>query len=134
MYYNMEKFYEISKVKIVLFNITSTNSVDGYYGNLGIVKQLFYVNSGTLTDIFKNRYIKDIYSNDKLPGFNYNPVNYISTSFFNDKELKSGLISEERLLEIYCELNSNYINYNKINSNNIISINDYIEKKRKGGK
>ena len=130
----MEKFYEISNIKIIYFQKPSLSDIDGYYGIDSVVKQLFYVKDGTLIDIFKDKYIDGIYQNGKMPAFNYNPVNYISTSLFNNKELKSGLISEDRLLEIYCYFNSLHISYDEIignNVDNVVDIRKYVKTRRK---
>ena len=135
MYYKMDNnSYEINKIKIISLQLSKEDSKDdGYYGKLPTIKQIFYVNGKSIIDIFGEKYIKGIYHNGQLPEFYYNPVNYISTGQFNDKELKSGLISEERLLEIYYKLNSSYINYNEIKNNNVIYFSNYTRKKRKGG-
>ena len=114
MYYKVDNVYDINKIKIVFFKIVYNGSIDGYYGTVGIVKQLFYADNGCLIDIFKDKYIDGIYKDNEIPSFNYNPVNCVDIRMFSDNELKSGFISERRLLEIYCNLNSNYISYDSL--------------------
>jgi len=129
----MEKFYEINNIKVVSFQKSFENSrVDGYYGVKPAIKQLFYVTGGTMIDIFKDKYIKDIYNDGNMPEFYYNPVNYISSSMYTTEELKSGLISDDRLFRIYCELNSKYLSYEDIKNEEkgIYKFNNFVKIKR----
>lgn len=106
----MGKFYEIKKIKVVLFR-PFVNSVDSFGNSEFFVKQFMYVDGGNIKDIFGEKYIAGLYYNGEMPEFYYNSINYLNSNYFNEKELMSGVISEERLLEIYCIYNSNFISY-----------------------
>ena len=123
----MGKMYEIDKLFVVLFQYTDYE-VDGYYDYNVFVKQIMCVDNGIVVDIFKDKYIKGLYDDGEMPEFYYSPFNYISKSLFNKKEIERGLVSEEKLLEIYCALNPKFINYdNIINNENcpVIDLNNY---------
>lgn len=106
----MGKFYEIKKIKVVLFR-PFINSSD-YFGNGEVyVKQFMYVDGNKITDIFSEKYIAGLYCDGEMPEFYYNSINGLSDKYFDLKELDSGVVGEERLLQIYCICNSNFISY-----------------------
>ena len=108
----MEKFYDIDKIKVVFYRQPFLfTSVDGYYDSVGYIRQFVYVNDGYIEDIFKEKYIAGLYADGQIPEFYYNPINYLDLKYFNESELKSGKVSERRLLEIYCQCNSKFITY-----------------------
>jgi hypothetical protein len=106
----MEKFYDIKKIKIVLYRPPVLYALINEYEN-SAVKQLVYVDGGSIIDIFGEKYISGLYYDGNMPAFYYDPVNYLHHKYFTDFELKKGIVSEKRLLEIYCELNNNFIKH-----------------------
>lgn len=108
----IEKFYDIDKIKTVFYRQQiPCDLVDGYYDNVGYIKQFVYVEKGSIIDIFGDKYLAGLYVDGQMPEFYYNPVNYLETRYFNADELKSGKVSEIRLLEIYCQCNSKYLTF-----------------------
>lgn len=106
----MEKVYEIKKIKVVLFRPFIMPS--DYFGDVGVyVKQFMYVDGNKITDIFGDKYISGLYCDGEIPEFYYNFVNSLGLQHFNLKELNSGVVSEARLLQIYCIYNSDFISY-----------------------
>ena len=112
----MSKMYDIDKIRCIQFGYMRYGDVDGCYENNVFVKQIFYYDNGTLTDIFKDTYIPGIYENGEMPVFHYDSNNRLYPRDLTDIERQSGKISEERLLEIYCKFNSKYIDYSMIDA------------------
>ena len=109
----MEKYYEIDKIAVVLFlPCFEVTSVYDYYESNLFVRQFIYENNGCLVDIFRDKYIASIYDNGRMPSFNYNSINKLREELFTKEELRSGKVSYDRLLEIYCVYNSSFITYN----------------------
>ena len=110
----MEKYYEIDKIAVVLFlPCFEVTSVYDYYESNLFVRQFIYENNGCLVDIFRDKYIASIYDNGRMPSFNYNSSNKLREELFTKEELRSGKVSYDRLLEIYCVYNSSFITYNE---------------------
>lgn len=108
----MEKYYEIDKIAVVLFlPCFEVISVYDYYESNMFVRQFIYEDNGCLIDIFKDKYIASIYDNGRMPSFNYNSSNKLRKELFTEEELRSGMVSYDRLLEIYCIYNSSFITY-----------------------
>ncbi len=109
----MEKYYEIDKIVVVLFlPCFKVTSVYDYYESNMFVRQFIYEDNGCLIDIFRDKYIASIYNNGRMPSFNYNSSNKLRKELFTKEELRSGMVSYDRLLEIYCIYNSSFITYN----------------------
>lgn len=108
----MERYYEIDKITVVLFfPCFEVTSVYDYYESNMFVRQFIYEDNGCLVDIFKDKYIDSIYNNGRMPSFNYNNSNKLREELFTKEELRSGMVSYDRLLEIYCIYNSSFITY-----------------------
>ena len=109
----MEKYYEIDKIVVVLFlPCFEVTSVYDYYESNMFVRQFIYEDNGCLIDIFRDKYIASIYVNGRMPSFNYNSSNKLRKELFTKEELRSGKVSYDRLLEIYCIYNFSFITYN----------------------
>lgn len=109
----MEKYYEIDKIVVVLFlPCFKVTSVYDYYESNMFVRQFIYEDNGCLIDIFRDKYIASIYNNGRMPSFNYNSSNKLRKELFTKEELRSGMVSYDRLLEIYCIYNFSFITYN----------------------
>ncbi len=109
----MEKYYEIDKIAVVLFlPCFKVTSVYDYYESNMFVRQFIYEDNGCLIDIFRDKYIASIYNNGRMPSFNYNSSNKLRKELFTKEELRSGMVSYDRLLEIYCIYNFSFITYN----------------------
>jgi hypothetical protein len=109
----MEKYYEIDKIAVVLFlPCFEVTSVYDYYESNMFVRQFIYEDNGCLIDIFRDKYIASIYNNGRMPSFNYNSSNKLRKELFTKEELRSGMVSYDRLLEIYCIYNFSFITYN----------------------
>lgn len=109
----MEKYYEIDKIAVVLFlPCFEVTSVYDYYESNMFVRQFIYEDNGCLIDIFRDKYIASIYNNGRIPSFNYNSSNKLRKELFTKEELRSGMVSYDRLLEIYCIYNFSFITYN----------------------
>jgi len=107
--------YEISKIKIVIFrNPYCYSLTEGAYGEGCYVNQFMYVEKGSIKDIFVDKYIEGLYDGNKMPNFIYNSSNSIHSSYLNEEERKSGLISYERLLYIYCLYNKAFLSYEEV--------------------
>lgn len=108
----MEKYYEIDKITVVLFfPCFEVTSVYDYYESNMFIRQFIYEDNGCLVDIFKDKYIDSIYNNGRMPSFNYNSSNKLREELFTKEELRSGMVSYDRLLEIYCIYNFSFITY-----------------------
>lgn len=108
----MERYYEIDKITVVLFfPCFEVTSVYDYYESNMFVRQFIYEDNGCLVDIFNDKYIDSIYNNGRMPSFNYNSSNKLREELFTKEELRSGMVSYDRLLEIYCIYNSSFITY-----------------------
>ena len=132
MNFELDKFYDIDKIVVTLYWISSKEE---YRGKLNFVKQLLYVDNGVIVDIFKDKYISCVYNDGNMPAFCYNPMNRLSDNYFTKDELSSGVISGARLLQIYCYCNSKYIDYDvvtgkKNNNAPVIDITKYMKTRR----
>ena len=117
----IKDIYEIRKLRIVLYMYNFTHGVDGFYGYNTFINQIFEVDNGTLTDIFQDKYIEGIYDNGKMPDFSFNNGNLIDKKLFTKDELEKGLVSSDRLLEIYQQLNPKYFSLNDVKYDNVIN-------------
>ena len=97
----IKDIYEISKLRIVLYMYNFNHGVDGFYGYNTFVNQIFELGDGTLTDIFKDKYIDGLYNDGNMPDFSFNNGNIIDRRLFTNEELEKGLVTWERLLQIY---------------------------------
>ena len=97
------------------------HGVDGFYGYNTFVNQIFELGDGTLTDIFKDKYIDGLYNDGNMPDFSFNNGNIIDRRLFTNEELEKGLVTWERLLQIYQKLNSKYFSLDDIEYDNIVN-------------
>lgn len=117
----IKDIYEISKLRIVLYMYNFNHGVDGFYGYNTFVNQIFELGDGTLTDIFKDKYIDGLYNDGNMPDFSFNNGNIIDRRLFTNEELEKGLVTWERLLQIYQKLNSKYFSLDDIEYDNIVN-------------
>ena len=117
----IKDIYEISKLRIVLYMYNFNHGVDGFYGYNTFVNQIFELGDGTLTDIFKDKYIDGLYTDGNMPDFSLNNGNIIDRRLFTNEELEKGLVTWERLLQIYQKLNSKYFSLDDIEYDNIVN-------------
>ena len=117
----IKDIYEISKLRIVLYMYNFNHGVDGFYGYDTFVNQIFELGDGTLTDIFKDKYIDGLYNDGNMPDFSFNNGNIIDRRLFTNEELEKGLVTWERLLQIYQKLNSKYFSMDDIEYDNIVN-------------
>lgn len=117
----IKDIYEISKLRIVLYMYNFNHGVDGFYGYNTFVNQIFELGDGTLTDIFKDKYIDGLYTDGNMPDFSFNNGNIIDRRLFTNEELEKGLVTWERLLQIYQKLNSKYFSLDDIEYDNIVN-------------
>lgn len=127
----IKDIYEINKLRIVLYMYNFTHGVDGFYGYNTFINQIFELDGSTLTDIFQDKYINGIYLDGKLPNFNFNNENVIDKRLFTEKELEKGLVSGERLLQIYQKLNSNYFSLDDAEYDNVVNARFVLRRGRK---
>lgn len=117
----IKDIYEISKLRIVLYMYNFNHGVDGFYGYNTFVNQIFELGDGTLTDIFKDKYIDGLYNDGNMPDFSFDNGNIIDRRLFTNEELEKGLVTWERLLQIYQKLNSKYFSLDDIEYDNIVN-------------
>ena len=127
----IKDIYEISKLRIVLYMYNFNHGVDGFYGYNTFVNQIFELGDGTLTDIFKDKYIDGLYNDGNMPDFSFNNGNIIDRRLFTNEELEKGLVTWERLLQIYQKLNSKYFSLDDIEYDNIVNARFVFRRERK---
>ena len=127
----IKDIYEISKLRIVLYMYNFNHGVDGFYGYNTFVNQIFELGDGTLTDIFKDKYIDGLYTDGNMPDFSFNNGNIIDRRLFTNEELEKGLVTWERLLQIYQKLNSKYFSLDDIEYDNIVNARFVFRRERK---